>query len=295
MASLKDVTDGELTEFKRQLSAAGFTAELLREMIRHPNEACCLVDHLLDPEHRELELINGMFVSPEQQIANVMKWNARYKWGIPDEEFTRALEAPAWPFCSDQPLQALVLVPCFETTARTVQNLAQAVISTQRAARRWDNCTLNSLWLWSRRSCEPVLPEEKLLYKPRLRWQAIAFGAGVNQRLDKNNPGPMGWPSAGVLAAAAHFPVWVRRMDGNKVPFVWIPGYRHINWASLASSSRQKRDFLTAEKIGDVSVPQLRWEHPGIVLGHGYGFERELIASTAIPRYIESAGERRRT
>ena len=32
-------------------------------------------------------------------------------------------------------------------------------------------------------------------------------------------------PHAGILAAAALHPQWVKSMDGDKVPYVWIPGY----------------------------------------------------------------------
>ena len=31
---------------------------------------------------------------------------------------------------------------------------------------------------------------------------------------------------AEALAAAAHFPDWVQAMDGERVPYVWMPGYQ---------------------------------------------------------------------
>ena len=31
---------------------------------------------------------------------------------------------------------------------------------------------------------------------------------------------------AEILAAAAHFPNWVQAMDGEHVPYVWMPGYQ---------------------------------------------------------------------
>ncbi len=39
-------------------------------------------------------------------------------------------------------------------------------------------------------------------------------------------------PHAGILAAAAHHPTWVKAMDGQTVPYVWAAGYECGNPAS---------------------------------------------------------------
>lgn len=44
-------------------------------------------------------------------------------------------------------------------------------------------------------------------------------------------------PHAEVPAAAAHFPEWIRAMDGDKVPYIRIPGYEHAFWPGIWNHS----------------------------------------------------------
>lgn len=59
-----------------------------------------------------------------------------------------------------------------------------------------------------------------------LRWTAVDFGTNRGETaLDMRDAESA--PHAEVLAAVAHFPEWVRRMDGAEIPYVVISGYEH--------------------------------------------------------------------
>lgn len=61
-------------------------------------------------------------------------------------------------------------------------------------------------------------------HKVGLRWEVIDLGCQRNKKpMDVRSSKSS--PNAGILAAAALHPNWVKSMDGDKVPYVWIPGY----------------------------------------------------------------------
>lgn len=225
MASLSTNTDGEITEFKGRLGRAGFTADIIREVnTGDDNELAKLMYETL-MRHPRFTLVHGLFVKPEAQIARVREWNQEFGWGISDEAFAEAKQSvPAWP---EEKLVAVVLVPYLAdkkaeddtvTTGleRTFHELWARAKVEQDANWRWDG--------YDKAGSDRLRLLKGIEHKVGLRWEVIDLGCNRNKkpmdiRSSKSSP------NAGVLAAAAFHPQWVKSMDGDKVPFVWIPGY----------------------------------------------------------------------
>jgi hypothetical protein len=64
---------------------------------------------------------------------------------------------------------------------------------------------------------------------------------------------------AEVLAAAAHFPRWIRAMDGQTVPYAWIAGYEVMFWNR---SSSERLPALSWSKLrGSMNLTAAWAEH----------------------------------
>ncbi len=170
---------------------------------------------------------SGLFVSPEQQVENLRRWNDQYGWGFTEEDFESLPDAP------DSPggLIAVVLVPYLGTgtvrsssidiseiggVQRTFDALWQVAGSQQPNAWRWDGMKSDK---------EHLRLLEGIEHPTGLRWEVIDLGANrgtasADVRTADDSP------HAGILAAAAHHPQWVQAMDGDKVPYVDLPGYQ---------------------------------------------------------------------
>ena len=225
MASLSTNTDGEITEFKGRLACAGFTAEIVREVnTGDDNELAKLMYETL-MRHPRFALVHGLFTSPEKQIEKVRAWNKEFGWGIPDEAFAAAEKSvPVWP---EEKLVAVVLVPYLadktnedETVTsgleRTFHELWARAKAEQDGSWRWDG--------YDKAGPERLRLHKGIEHKVGLRWEVISLGSQRNKkpcdvRSAKSSP------HAGILAAAALHPQWVKSMDGDKVPYAWIPGY----------------------------------------------------------------------
>lgn len=170
----------------------------------------------------EQHLVHGMFTKLEKQLEIVHEWNRQRHWGIPDEAFDISL--PDWP---DEKLVTAVIVPYLPDVAneggvvitgieRTFQELlmcAKAEQYTNWCWRGYDASDSGNLWLYNAER-----------YKPGLRCELIDLGCRRGQAPEVVRSHGL-LPSAGILAAAALHPHWVRSMDGCTVPYVWVPGY----------------------------------------------------------------------
>ncbi len=239
MASLSNNTDGEITEFKNRLGRAGFTPDIIREVnAAHDNElAKTMYEALM--RHPRFTLVHGLFTKPEQQIVRMREWNKQFGWGISDATFSEAERSiPNWP---EEKLVAVVLVPyladkkCEDETImsgveRTFHELWARAKSEQDANWRWDG--------YDKADSDRLRLLKGVEHEVGLRWEVIDLGC---QRKKKpcDVRSAKSSPNAGILAAAALHPQWVKSMDGDKVPYVWLPGYE-INvpdeepWADVA-------------------------------------------------------------
>ncbi|MFH1621099.1 MAG: hypothetical protein ABIB04_03365 [Patescibacteria group bacterium] len=225
MASLSSNTDGEITEFKGRLGRAGFTAEIIREVnVGDDNELAKLMYETL-MRHPRFTLVHGLFTSTEKQIARVREWNKEFGWGIPDEAFAAAEKSvPAWP---EEKLVAVVLVPYLADKKaeddtvmtgleRTFHELWMRAKAEQDANWRWDG--------YDKAGSDRLRLHKGIEHKVGLRWEVIDLGCQRNKKPEDVRSAKSS-PNAGILAAAALHPQWVKSMDGDKVPYVFLSGY----------------------------------------------------------------------
>lgn len=169
------------------------------------------------------QLIHRMFVSCEEQVGNIRKWNKKFGWGFSEEQVAVALQsAPIWP--THSPLTVAVLVPYLETVGKTFEALWTIAKSCQKDSWRYEGLYSEADKL---RLLE--LKDSKIDHKPGLRWEVIDLAANWDKKdgiVPATVQDPKTSPHAGILAAAAHFPKWVRKMDDINVPYVWLPGYQ---------------------------------------------------------------------
>lgn len=182
--------------------------------------------------HQAFTLVHGLFVPCDTQIARVRELNVERDWGISDEAFATAAESvPAWP---EEKLIAVVLVPyladekddkgeiILSGVERTFHDLWAVAASEQDASWRWDgydNAGPERLRLMDGVT-HPVLREGQGC----LRWETIDLDYYRDYQLVDVRK-PRFFPHAGILAAAAFHPEWVKAMDGVNVPYVFAPGY----------------------------------------------------------------------
>ncbi len=145
-----------------------------------------------------------LFISVKRQIRNVKRWNRQRGWGFTEQDFEK-LKTPSDP--SPQSFVRVVLVPYLPDVRTTFEELAEAADSEARTAKvlfyagRVDNG-------------ETVRLRQGIKHPEGLQWEIIDLQA--NRRRDpltriRAKDSPHAW----VLAAAAHFPKWVRFLIRN--------------------------------------------------------------------------------
>ncbi|HSW81019.1 MAG TPA: hypothetical protein VLG40_01355 [Candidatus Saccharimonas sp.] len=176
------------------------------------------------------------FVSLAQQIANVETWNEQFGWGFSAELVARrCLEARTFDWPGDQ-LQAIVLVPSLETPAATLLALMTTMSDKRRrngALQPWPMQLLDRAAVDP--SCVKLLDGAE--FRPNsLEWRFVDLGSHLSDKASWGADGHLARASdfvtpqtaahAEVLAAAAHFPDWVKAITNGDAPGVMIPGYR---------------------------------------------------------------------
>ncbi len=177
-------------------------------------------------------LVHGRFNKLEAQLKRVRELNLERNWGISIGSFdTVERFMPEWP---KDKLVAVTLVPYLADVKddkgkiimsgieRTFHELWEVAASQQLANSRWDGF-------------DKAGPDKLRLLKgiehpltssgsSTLRWEVIDLGCNCNKKpMDIRNPEQS--PHAGILASAMLHPEWIKAMDVDKVPNVWIPGY----------------------------------------------------------------------
>lgn len=170
--------------------------------------------------------MNKLFTSTDQQVEQCKTWNKKYRWGFTAQDFKNLPKPPQWP---EGELTCVVLVPYLKDTQSTFDSLWEIIASNHKNNWRWDE-----------------IKEVELVsgtHKPGLRWEVIDLNANRGkspEEVRKEQPDKL--VNAGVLAAAAHFPNWVKAIDWINVPAVCLAGYRVLGDADFGS------------------VPFLRWD-----------------------------------
>jgi hypothetical protein len=166
-----------------------------------------------------------MFPPLPEQLANVRRWNEERGWGLTASDLH---SVDLTPRAGNDPLVVDLIAVYLRDSAgmddvqRTCHELWTVATAQQPHSWSWD-------WYgdrWEQRR-KPVRLITGLTHRPGIRRVTIDLAAHFE-------PGRYVRPStlrgpdsahAEILAAAAHFPRWVRAMDGKVVPYAWLSGY----------------------------------------------------------------------
>lgn len=171
-----------------------------------------------------------MFAPVAEQLANVRRWNRERGWGLPDHELNRELSRidltageHRHPLVADVVAVYLPGDGRLDGVRRTCHELWTVAAEAMPNSWSWD--WYHDRWL---HSPKPVRLLDGLTHRPGVRRVAVDLGAhwvfGRYYRPIRVRGGDSA--HAEVLAAAAHFPRWLRSMDGQSVPFTWLAGYQ---------------------------------------------------------------------
>ncbi|PZS39204.1 MAG: hypothetical protein DLM62_09555 [Pseudonocardiales bacterium] len=166
-----------------------------------------------------------MFAPLPEQLANIRRWNEERRWGLTAADLH---SVDLTPCAGNDPLVVDLIAVYLRDGAemddvqRTCHELWTVAAAQQPHSWSWD-------WYedrWEQRR-KPVRLIGGLVHRPGIRRVTVDLAAHFQ-------PGRYVRPStlrsldsahAEVLAAAAHFPRWVRAMDGKKIPYIWLSGY----------------------------------------------------------------------
>jgi len=223
MASFSaEVSVSQCAEFFSRFGRFGGDKEKLQKLLGNDELMQWWLEKLA--EYPGPQLIHSLFTPIEAQLTRVRELNSERGWGFTDEDFAAAeASVPNWP---SGKLVAVTLVPYLPDgddiggVERTFQELWQVSASLQHANWRWDG--YDKAGPDTLRLLKGIKHPAK--DKPVLRWEVIDLGCNRNrQPVDIRNPETS--PHAGILASAMLHPEWIKAMDGDKVPYVWAPGY----------------------------------------------------------------------
>ncbi len=232
MADLLSSFEGETTWSIIKKIVEHMPASIGVAIDEDPKKAMRIMERALRAElHPKLDW--NQFRSVVSQIGRMSELNRNYiDWCFSDEDFLKAMiSVPAWPKSEDRNDRiALVLVPYFPDTPvyrdlpvesgyrRTLRALLQELCNSGQLDFPGVTLSLNAMV-----NCIDLV--KSTVYRPGLRWEAINFSANRNTTPNEVMLRQEALPSAGVLAAAILHPEWFERLDGEKEPFVWLPGY----------------------------------------------------------------------
>ncbi|HEY0486985.1 MAG TPA: hypothetical protein VGD72_12115 [Mycobacteriales bacterium] len=167
-----------------------------------------------------------MFISLERQLDNIRRWNEEREWGFHTGELDAIDVAPREhedPLVVDLVAVYLPSTRRIDGVRRTCDELWKIAAAQQPHAWSWD-------WEWDewKEHPKPVRLLDGLVHEPGVRRVTIDLGAywEPGRYVRPRHLRDQDSAHAELLAAAAHFPDWVRAMDGKSVPFVWLSGYQ---------------------------------------------------------------------
>ncbi len=164
--------------------------------------------------------LHDVTVELDEQLANVRRWNDERDWGFTETDFNAIDLTPA---------KHAGLV--FDVVAVFLPDQGQISGIQRTFDELWD--VDSSVQPGKRYESVKSGPEHLRLldginHKPGIRRVTLDCGANWDPESGIRLIDVRGSDSvhAEALAAAAHFPKWIRAMDGESVPYVWMPGYQ---------------------------------------------------------------------
>lgn len=170
-----------------------------------------------------------MFAPLTEQLANVRRWNSERGWGLRAAELN---SIDLIPRAHDDPLVADVIAVYLDAeypgaeldgVRRTCHEMWS--VAAQRQPHTWS-------WDWRRdvyeRRPKPVRLLPGIEHRPGVRRVRVDLGAHwvPGRHIRPRHVRGRDSAHAEILAAAAHFPRWIRAMDGIRVPYLWLSGYQ---------------------------------------------------------------------
>ncbi|MGB7796200.1 MAG: hypothetical protein WBL53_08070 [Pseudonocardiaceae bacterium] len=166
-----------------------------------------------------------MFAPLSEQLANIRRWNEERHWGLSAGDLH---SVDLTPRAGDRPLVVDLIAVYLRDSAemgavpRTCHELWTVAAAQQPHGWSWD-------WYgdrWEHRP-KPVQLIAGLVHRPGVRRVTVDLAAHFEPGRFVRAAALRGLDSAHaeVLAAAAHFPRWIRAMDGKNVPYTWLSGY----------------------------------------------------------------------
>ncbi len=209
-----------------------------------------------------------MFVPLEEQLDNVRRWNAERRWGFGTEDFD---VIDLTPVSHDDPLVAEVIAVFLpgdehlDPVRRTCDELWSVISDQHPNSWCWDE----KCWDFKKVGVKQVRLLNRLVHQPGVRRVTLDLGAHWDLVHPKRSIDIRGTDSAHaeVLAAAAHFPAWVRAMDGIAVPYALLSGYQVTlveaeSWRRLPclSWNESRSTVSLTAHWADIFAP--RWSSP---------------------------------
>jgi hypothetical protein len=216
---------------------------------------------------------DDMFVTVAEQLENVRRWNEERGWGFGTADFSAVDVSPerhADPLVVDVIAVYLPGDQELDGVRRTCDEL-WALVSDQHP----------NAWCWDEKCWDTRLVGRKQVrvlhgigHQPGIRRVTLDLGAHWDPQNPTRSIDVRGVDSAHaeVLAAAAHFPNWVRAMDGRSVPYALLSGYQvtlveQESWRRLPclSWNESRRTVSLTAHWADVYGPC--WASPVCVSG----------------------------
>jgi hypothetical protein len=166
------------------------------------------------------DVLHGLgAVFPNDQIANVERWNRDRGWGFTDHEIdVAATKITSLPSPDPLRVRLPILVPYLESVGKTFEELVGIMANPHSPVQRDEELTSEAEGL-------RLLPG--VVHSRGLIWEVI----GLQSNRGEAPATCQGENSAhgGVLAAACHLPGWVQQLGSRDVPEVALAGYQ-IRW-----------------------------------------------------------------
>ncbi|MGH3902080.1 MAG: hypothetical protein ACRDTA_28280 [Pseudonocardiaceae bacterium] len=162
-----------------------------------------------------------IFVSLREQLDNVREWNDEREWGFSVDYLDSVDLTPSF---DNEPLVVDLLAVYLgdddelDGVRRTCHELW--TVAAEQQAHSW-------CWDWRKDHAKPVRLRHGIVHRPGVRRVTLNLAAHFEpgRYLRPSRVRGVDSAHAEVLAAAAHFPRWIRAMDGKTIPYTWLSGY----------------------------------------------------------------------
>lgn len=252
MTRLFDISLGKISQFHRVLAQGGMTLELVDAVLKDTSLATDMVRLLREKVGPPLQTL---FVPLDVQLDNIRRWNTERSWGFEESDFADIDLSPSENEGLVTDLLAVYLPPSDGKSGvqRTYDELVSVITKQHLEMIGGDD--------------QVLLDRHDAVHIPGVRRVKVDLGANFEPEWAGEDaeisPAKLSAPNvahAEVLAAAAHFPAWLKAMGEDRVPPILIGGYRakKSSWGPMVvllhvQSPDEAEDavFLTSDIYAD--------------------------------------------